>query len=201
MQADASAARNCTVVELGDAGGCRRRPRRAWCGPSPCRETPRARLPPCRAPAPRWRSAARPGTIACKADWLRAHAGRGGVTQARRRSRARCAGTNALSATMVLLPVPASPIVCQLSSMAMSAVRSRKKPGLRRTAGLRNHAAEELPLRIVAAAAEAARSGNQIAAVDRDRLRRPAHRCRPQAPRGSRQIRPAPACAKQAISH
>src|SRR5580704_8525237 len=42
---------------------------------------------------------------------------------------ARWNGTNALSATMVLLPVPASPIVRQSSVMAMSAVRSRKNPG------------------------------------------------------------------------
>src|SRR5580698_9085855 len=42
---------------------------------------------------------------------------------------ARCEGTNALSATMVLLPVPASPIVCQLSSMVISDVRSTKNPG------------------------------------------------------------------------
>ena len=47
----------------------------------------------------------------------------------------------------------------------------REKSRQRRAARLRDHAAEKLPLRVVAAAAETARAGNAIAAIDRDRLR------------------------------
>src|ERR1700694_4675975 len=43
----------------------------------------------------------------------------------------------------------------------------QKKPRLRRPARLRNHAAEELPLRVVATTTKAARTGNDIAAVHR----------------------------------
>ena len=71
---------------------------------------------------------------------------------------------------MVLLPVPASPIVCQLSSMVQSALRTRKNPGFAASIRLRDHAAEELPLRVVAAAAEAAGAGQPVAAVHRHRL-------------------------------
>src|SRR5215471_17457588 len=42
----------------------------------------------------------------------------------------RWAGTNTSRATMFLLPVPASPMVCQLSSITQSALRSRKNPGV-----------------------------------------------------------------------
>ena len=45
-----------------------------------------------------------------------------------------------------------------------------KKSGLSRAIRLRDHAAEELPLRIVAAAAEAAGAGQPVAAVHRHRL-------------------------------
>ena len=43
-------------------------------------------------------------------------------------------------------------------------------PRLRRSAWLRNHAAEELPLRIVAAAAKVSGAGEPVAAVGGDRL-------------------------------
>jgi hypothetical protein len=46
----------------------------------------------------------------------------------------------------------------------------KEKSGLRGCAGLRDHAAEQLPLRIVAAAAKAPRAGEPIAAVHRHRL-------------------------------
>src|SRR5262249_20592497 len=42
----------------------------------------------------------------------------------------RWVGTNTSRATMFLLPVPASPMVCQLSSITQSALRSRKNPGV-----------------------------------------------------------------------
>jgi hypothetical protein len=47
----------------------------------------------------------------------------------------------------------------------------QEEAGLRRPLRLRDHAAEELPLRIVAAAAEAARTGHDVTAVDRLGLR------------------------------
>ena len=99
-----------------------------------------------------------------------AHAGRGGIGKLGEGERA-MGGDESIAAMMFLLPVPASPMVCQLSSMMQSVVGRRKNPGFGAPSGLRNHAAEELPLRIVAAAAEAAGARHQIAAVRRDRLR------------------------------
>jgi hypothetical protein len=79
-------------------------------------------------------------------------------------------GNERVAATMVLAAGAGEPIVCQLSSMVQSALRSEKKTGLRRADRLRDHAAEELPLRVVAAAAEAAGAGQPVAAVHRHGL-------------------------------
>src|SRR5262249_11392828 len=82
----------------------------------------------------------------------------------------RWAGTNTSRATMFLLPVPASPMVCQLSSMTQSALRRRKNPGRRACSRWRNQAAEKSPARLAAAAAKPADAGEPIAAVNRRRL-------------------------------
>ena len=164
-------------------------------------DNPRARPPPCRAPAKRWRSAARRGTTGDRADWDW-RACRGRWHRRARRMRA-CDGRERTRPRRrwFLLPVPASPMVCQLSSMRAVGGRHQEESGLRRRSRLRDHAAEKLPLRIVAAAAEAALAGQPIAAVDGDRLRRPAHRCR--QPTALRSLHTS-SCAsreKQAMSH
>src|SRR5262249_61103897 len=69
---------------------------------------------------------------------------------------------------MFLLPVPASPIVCQLSSMGAVGGAQQEKSRRRRSIRLRDHAAEELPLRVVATAAEACNAGEPIAAIGGD---------------------------------
>src|SRR5262249_48180241 len=82
----------------------------------------------------------------------------------------RWAGTNTSRATMFLLPGPASPMGCQLSSITQSALRSRKNPRRGGAAGLGMQPAEELPRRVAAAPAKPPDAGEPIAAVNRHRL-------------------------------
>jgi len=158
MQALASASRNCTVV----SSAMRRLPPvtapRVVRTPAIARKS-RARLRPYRAPATRWRSAAQRERLPIKRIGVGAHAWGAGVGKLGEGERAvggdeRVAGNDVLAAG-----AGESHGVPVVVDGAVGAWQKKKSRLRRRSSGLRDHAAEELPLRIVAAAAKTSRTG------------------------------------------